>query len=79
MQVLRKREYAAKQELLKTQNEVQQQKHSYEEMILKLQRSKHEIEENARMIQNSMANELSEYKRHAEKMELVSQVVQKKM
>ncbi|XP_065370340.1 mitotic spindle assembly checkpoint protein MAD1 [Calliphora vicina] len=70
MQVLRKREYAAKQEMLKAQSEVQQQKHGYEDMILKLQRSKHDVEENARLIQNSMANELSEYKRHAEKMEL---------
>lgn len=72
MQVLRKREYAAKQETLKAQNEVQQQKHGYEEMILKLQRAKHDVEENARLIQNSMANELSEYKRHAEKIELVN-------
>lgn len=72
MQVLRKREYAAKQELLKVQNEFQQQKHKYEDIILKLQKAKHEVEENARLIQNSMANELSDYKRHAEKMELVS-------
>lgn len=71
MQLLRKREYAAKQETLKTQNELQDQKHSYEDMVLKLQRAKHDIEENARLIQNTMANELSEYKRHAEKMELV--------
>ncbi|KAM7342651.1 mitotic arrest-deficient 1 isoform 2-T2 [Cochliomyia hominivorax] len=70
MQVLRKREYAAKQEVLKAQNEAQQQKHGYEDMILKLQRAKHDVEENARLIQNSMANELSEYKRHAEKIEL---------
>lgn len=72
MQILRKREYSAKQELLKTQNELQQQKHSYEEMILKIQRNKHEVEENARIKQNSMTNELSEYKRHTEKLELVS-------
>uniref|UniRef100_A0A1I8PIN8 Mitotic spindle assembly checkpoint protein MAD1 n=1 Tax=Stomoxys calcitrans TaxID=35570 RepID=A0A1I8PIN8_STOCA len=70
MQLLRKREHAAKQEALKAQNELQQQKHGYEDMILKLQRAKHDIEENARLIQNSMANELSEYKRHAEKIEL---------
>ncbi|XP_075168917.1 mitotic arrest-deficient 1 [Haematobia irritans] len=70
MQTLRKREYSAKQEALKVQNELQQQKHSYEDMIMKLQRAKHDIEENARLIQNSMANELSEYKRHSEKIEL---------
>lgn len=71
MQLLRKREYGAKQDMLKAQNELQQQKHSYEDMILKLQRAKHDIEENARLIQNSMANELGEYKRHSEKIELV--------
>lgn len=72
MQVLRKREYAAKQEMLKVQNDVQQQKHGYEEIISKLQKGKHEAEENARIIQNSMTNELNDYKRHAEKLELVS-------
>lgn len=71
MQILRKREYAAKQEMLLAQKETQQQKHDYEDIILKLQRAKHDVEENARLIQNGMANELSEYKRHSEKLELV--------
>ncbi|XP_005179030.1 mitotic spindle assembly checkpoint protein MAD1 [Musca domestica] len=70
MQLLRKREHAAKQDLIKAQSDLQQQKHGYEEVIIKLQRAKHEVEENARLVQNSMANELGEYKRHAEKIEL---------
>ncbi|XP_073813448.1 mitotic arrest-deficient 1 [Musca autumnalis] len=70
MQLLRKREHAAKQDLIKAQSELQQQKHGYEEVIIKLQKAKHEVEENARLVQNSMANELGEYKRHAEKIEL---------
>uniref|UniRef100_A0A1B0A9Q5 Mitotic spindle assembly checkpoint protein MAD1 n=1 Tax=Glossina pallidipes TaxID=7398 RepID=A0A1B0A9Q5_GLOPL len=70
LQVIRKRENVAKQELIKAQNEAQQQKNNFEETILKLQKAKHELEDNARLMQNSMSNELSDFRRHVEKIEL---------
>uniref|UniRef100_A0A1B0AKS3 Uncharacterized protein n=1 Tax=Glossina palpalis gambiensis TaxID=67801 RepID=A0A1B0AKS3_9MUSC len=70
LQVIRKRENVAKQELIKAQSEAQQQKNNFEDTILKLQKAKHELEDDARLMQNSMSNELSEFRRHVEKIEL---------
>uniref|UniRef100_A0A1A9X3N0 Mitotic spindle assembly checkpoint protein MAD1 n=1 Tax=Glossina brevipalpis TaxID=37001 RepID=A0A1A9X3N0_9MUSC len=70
LQTVRKRENTVKQELIKTQNEAQQHKNSFEEKISKLQKAKQEIEDNARLMQNSLSNELSEFRRHMEKIEL---------
>ncbi|KAL9874417.1 mitotic arrest-deficient 1 [Glossina fuscipes fuscipes] len=70
LQVIRKRENVAKQELIKSHSEAQQQKNNFEDTILKLQKAKHELEDDARLMQNSMSNELSEFRRHVEKIEL---------
>lgn len=72
LQVVRKREQGAKQELLRTQRELTQIKHRYEEELHKLQRTNLEIEDHSRQMQNSMENELSEYRRHTDKLEMVN-------
>lgn len=71
MQVLRRREQANKQELLKLQTQMQDQKNSYDEKIMRMNSTIQETEENARLVQNSLTNELSEYKRHNEQVEMV--------
>ncbi|XP_067631310.1 mitotic spindle assembly checkpoint protein MAD1 [Eurosta solidaginis] len=79
LQVVRKREQGAKQELLRTQRELTQQRHRYEEELHHIQREKLEIEDNARQIQNSMENELSEYRRHTDKLEMELELVTDEM
>lgn len=72
MQTLRKREYSSKQEILKLQAQLQEQKHEYEGKLLKMKNTIQETEDNARLIQNDMRNEIGEYKRHTEQTELVT-------
>lgn len=79
LQVVRKREHGAKQELLRTQRELTQLKHRYEEELHKLQRDKLEIEDHSRQMQNSMENELSEYRRHTDKLETEVQLLTDEM
>ncbi|XP_011209603.1 mitotic spindle assembly checkpoint protein MAD1 [Bactrocera dorsalis] len=79
LQVVRKREHGAKQELLRTQRELTQLKHRYEEELHKLQRDKLEIEDHSRQMQNSMENELSEYRRHTDKLEMELQLLTDEM
>lgn len=71
MQVIRKRECSNKQEILKLQTQIQEQKTNYEEKIRKMKSANQEAEENARITQNSLTNELGDYKRHNEQLEMV--------
>ncbi|XP_053966171.1 mitotic spindle assembly checkpoint protein MAD1 [Anastrepha ludens] len=79
LQVVRKREQGAKQELIRTQRELTQQKHRYEEEIHTLQRTKLEIEDHSRQMQNSMENEISEYRRHTDKLEMELELITDEM
>lgn len=71
MQVLRKREQAAKHEVIRMQKELNEQKHTFEDALHKMERSKLDAEEKAGLELNSLTNELSEYKRISEKLEMV--------
>ncbi|XP_037959466.1 spindle assembly checkpoint component mad1-like isoform X1 [Teleopsis dalmanni] len=66
LEVICKQERAAKEELLRMQREFNCKKHDLEETILKLQKSKYEIETEARQAQNRMTSELEEYRLQAD-------------
>lgn len=75
MRVIRKREHTVREDLLKTQNELQQQKLKFDEIIMKLHKSKLDIENKAREVQNTMAVELNDAKRHADEIETVNKLI----
>lgn len=77
--VMRKREQRAKSDLTAAKNELNEQKLAYEESIYELQRTNAEIEENSRLMQNDLTNELSEYRRHSDKLEMELELVSEEL
>lgn len=70
LQVVRKREHGYKQEWHKTQKEMEQLKVSYEEQLHHAHSARQQIENDARLAQLGLTNELSEYRILIEKMEM---------
>ncbi|XP_037945994.1 mitotic spindle assembly checkpoint protein MAD1 isoform X2 [Teleopsis dalmanni] len=79
LQTVRKREQAAKQELLRMQRELNHLKHNSEDTIQKLQKAKYEIETEARQVQNCMTSELEEYRLHTDKLSMELQLLTDEM
>ncbi|XP_055852317.1 mitotic spindle assembly checkpoint protein MAD1 [Episyrphus balteatus] len=79
MTVMRKREQRSKSELTAAKSELNEQKLAYEETIHELQRTNAEIEENARLMQNDLTNELSDYRRHSDKLEMELELVSEEL
>lgn len=71
IQVIRKRECCNKQEILKLQTQIQEQQTYYEEKIRKSTNQIQQAEEDAHILENSLTNQLGEYKRHKEQVEMV--------
>ncbi|XP_037924951.1 mitotic spindle assembly checkpoint protein MAD1 isoform X2 [Hermetia illucens] len=67
---LRKREANAKQDLVKTKNSLNQQKQIYEDTIYTLQKENKELEEKCRAAYNKCSNEIGQYKRELEQLEM---------
>lgn len=76
LQVVRKREHTARQEANRLQSEFDQQKLKYEAALTLAEQEKSQLEEDAREVQYSMNNELSEYKRISERAELELEATQ---
>lgn len=79
MTMMRKREQRTKSELTTIKNELNDQKLAYEETIHELQRTNAEIDENFRLMQNDLTNELSAYRRHSEKLEMELELVSEEL
>lgn len=76
LQVVRKREHTARQEANRLQSEFDQQKLKYEAALTLAEQEKTQLEEDAREVQYSINNELSEYKRISERAELELEATQ---
>uniref|UniRef100_A0A6P4E7S0 Mitotic spindle assembly checkpoint protein MAD1 isoform X2 n=1 Tax=Drosophila rhopaloa TaxID=1041015 RepID=A0A6P4E7S0_DRORH len=70
VQTLRKRELALKDETRRATEELAQLKLKYDEVVVKLQKEKYLQEEDARDVQLCINNELSEYRRMAQRADL---------
>ncbi|XP_034479107.1 mitotic spindle assembly checkpoint protein MAD1 [Drosophila innubila] len=70
LQVIRKREHSARQEINRVQAELEQQKLKFETALGLAKQEKLQLEEDAREVQYCINNELSEYKRINERTEL---------
>ncbi|KAH8307734.1 hypothetical protein KR044_011751 [Drosophila immigrans] len=70
LQVTRKREHSARQEINRAQAEIDEQKLKYESALSVAEQEKSQLEDDAREVQHCISNELSEYKRMSERLEL---------
>lgn len=71
MQNLRKREHATKVENTKLQGELSSTKLELEEKIIVLEKQLNESEDKARLTKNTLENELGEFKRLFERLQMV--------
>lgn len=76
LQVVRKREHTARQEANRLQSEFDKQKLKHEAALTLVEQEKTQLEEDARAVQYSINNELSEYKRISERAELQLEATQ---
>ncbi|XP_037932082.1 mitotic spindle assembly checkpoint protein MAD1-like [Teleopsis dalmanni] len=74
-QVVRKREQAAQQKLVRMQRELIDLKHNSEDTIQKLKNAKDEIETEVRQMKNDMTNELEEYRLYTDKLSMELQLL----
>ncbi|XP_055380040.1 mitotic spindle assembly checkpoint protein MAD1 [Condylostylus longicornis] len=79
LKLLRKREATAKQDLIKIKGELDQMKQSYEDKVYTLQRTNCEMEENTRHLQHRLTNEINEYKRVTEKLQIELNIVNEEL
>ncbi|XP_030380672.1 mitotic spindle assembly checkpoint protein MAD1 [Scaptodrosophila lebanonensis] len=79
LQVVRKREHTAKQEVNRALADLAQQKNKYEQMINQLKQEKLHQEEDARDVQSCINNELSEYRRLFERTDMELQATRNGM
>ncbi|KAH8370246.1 hypothetical protein KR093_002755 [Drosophila rubida] len=70
LQVARKREHSARQEINRAQAEIEEQKLKFESALTQAAQEKLQLEDDAREVQHCISNELSEYKRMSERLEL---------
>ncbi|XP_060657821.1 mitotic spindle assembly checkpoint protein MAD1 [Drosophila nasuta] len=70
LQVTRKREHNARQEVNRVLAEVEEQKLKYETALGAAEQEKSQLEDDAREVQHCISNELSEYKRQSERLQL---------